>query len=256
MKLFIMTIALDGMPYLPMQLEQYEKLSIPWQWTIVHGVAARAHCTSWVRGIPGRLSEDGTTEWLKSVSRHPNIRILEKPLWDGKIEQCNAALSTMQREAGVLLEADCDEIHKASNLEAIVAHFKHNRRVGAMRLACRYYVGENLILRGEDCYGNNPGEWLRVWRYYPGDKWEKHEPPVLRQNLVGRIMSRDETRAMGWVFDHYSYHLEEPTRRKMAYYGYNGIESWKALQSHKDFPCKLNQFFPWSDDRAEVIRLA
>lgn len=248
-----MTIALDGLPYLPMQLEQYEKLTIPWQWVIVHGVAAKAHCTSWVRGIPGRLSEDGTTEWLRSVSRHPNIRILEKPLWDGKISQCNAALKEM-KEPGVLLEADCDEIHQASNLESIVAHFKHNRRVGAMRLSCRYYVGANLILRGEDCYGNNPGEWLRVWRFSPGDKFNAHEPPQLRQAMPGRIMERSETKQ--WIFDHYSYHLEEPTRRKMLYYGYTGgLESWRALQSHKDFPCKLNQFFYWSDGRAEVIKI-
>jgi hypothetical protein len=253
MKLHIMTLALDALPYIKLQLEQYEKLTIPWQWVIVHGVASKSQCTSWVRGIPGRLSEDGTTEWLRSISRHPNIRILEKPLWDGKREMCNAALKLM-KESGVLLQADADEIHSAANLEAMVKHFDASPRIGAIRFPCRYYVGPNLITRGEDCYGANPGEWLRAWRYSPGDYWVSHEPANLHQRRVGRIMTRDEARQKGWVFDHYSYADEKTVAFKEAYYGYRGaLESWRAMQQNKVWPAKLNQFFYWADDKAEVV---
>lgn len=131
-------------------------------------------------------------------------------------------------------------------------------------------------------------EWLRAWRYRPGMFWLSHAPPMLMQLkgnkwealqgesdcicdvyiplgqqfnlnecvflLVGpftagsRCYSHDETMAMGLVFTHYAYAMENQVKFKEAFYGYPGaVDAWRELQSLSPnaLPVNLSQYLPW-----------
>lgn len=252
----VFTIVLDGMPMLPSIYASLVVLPFPWRWTIVEGVAANVNDTSWCKKIEPRLSNDGTTEFLDSISSHPNITIIRKELWEGgKTEQCNAALATFH-EPGVLMQMDADEIWPGEAIIKVVEMFKEDRYKKVAQFFCNYFVGPNICSVIPDSYGNNSYEWYRAWRFVPGDTFASHEPPILKSiGVPGRelVFDRYETISKGMFFNHFSYTFERQVAFKEEYYGYAGaVESWKRLQKNQIWPCRLKDFLPWVDDRAQA----
>jgi hypothetical protein len=263
MKLAIVTIVLDGMPFLPMQLACFNRLRCDWHWYISHGAADNTHDTAWCKKQHPRLSSDGSTKFLAELRGHPRISIYEKPLWDGKTEMVNAGLPNIT-EPCVLMQIDVDELWTPEQIDTIVEVFENDGRGKAseMRFFCRYFVGPNIVTVGENCYGNNPGEWIRVWRFEPGMRFLKHEPPVMNHITDGCSVPREDTRN-GWkgcegvVFDHWAYVFESQVAYKERFYGYtDAVKHWKRLQAHPGpWPVKLADFLPWCDQRAQADRL-
>lgn len=252
--MWLFTIVLDGMPFLAQHLPEFEKIEGDWRWIIVEGRASKSHCTGWVAGGEPRVSNDGSHEYLKSISTHPRVKVISRPLWEGKIAMVREAMKQMDK-AGYLHELDADELWTAEQLEKIADLYDTNFRIGRMEFYCDYFVGPNLVLRGDGLYGNKHNEWRRSWRFWPGDFPISHEPPEMHQRKVGRVLNKKETKVHGLVFRHMSYVDPEATRKKMDYYGYRGgYQSWLALQSHTQFPCRLDQFFYWADG-AEVHKI-
>lgn len=251
--LWIYTIVLDGMPWLPLHLPEFQKIKGDWKWIIVEGRASKSHCTNWIAGGNPGVSTDGSHEYLQSISTHPRVTVISRPLWDGKISMIKEAIRHMDRP-GYLHECDVDELWTAEHLEKVANIYDTNQRVGRMMFNCDYRVGPNLRLVGDGMFGNKDFEWSRSWRYRPGDRAVRHEPPEMRQMNPGRLMTKEETKQHGLTFLHQSYVDDKSVHEKCRYYGYGegGYQSWKALQTHKEFPCRLNQFFPWCQDNAEV----
>lgn len=248
----IFTIALDAIPFIRHHLGEFQKLTIPWRWAIVEGVAEPAGCTSWCKPMEPRLSIDGTTEYLESISSQ-NVRVFQSKSWPGKLAMVNQALAAFDQE-GVLMQIDADEIWKAWQLEAIYRQFQSFPHIGAMQFYCRYYVGPNLVTVGDDCYGNQANEWERAWRYTPGKQFQSHEPPQFPHGLV--IVTKHDTQRSGLIFDHLAYVSEKQVRFKEKYYGYKGaVDAWKKLQKHAEFPAKLQDFLPWVDATVSVNRI-
>lgn len=250
MTLNIYTLVLDGLPFLRYHLPVFEKLSIEWKWVIVHGRARNTGSTKWCKEIPARLSTDGTTDYLDSIRSHPNVTILEKPDWvGGKDEMVNAALEQFDEE-GVLLQVDSDEAWETSQLEKIVQTFEELPYIDRMQFRCNFYVGQNIVVRGEGCYGSNWYEWLRAWRFVPGMKALRHEPPEMPRN--GLMMGRDQTASMGLIFQHFSYVTRKIVEFKETFYNYPGaVEGWERLQANTEWPVKrLKDFLPWVDEKA------
>lgn len=256
MKLVIFTIVLDGQPFIERHLPIFEKLKIDWEWRIAEGASANTHCTKWCTPQMPRFSRDGTTEYLTRISKHPKVKIFRRQLWDGKISMCNACVAGIT-EPCVLLQVDVDEIWTADQLERIVKMFEERPEAMRAFFFCRYWIGKNIIAKGENCYSNRVGEWLRAFRFTPGMTFSQHEPPVLAGNK-GLCIMREETRTMHMVFEHHSWDDENNVRNKLKFYGYgeNSIEGWKRLQNHTQFPTKLKPFLPWVDDivEADLIR--
>lgn len=244
MKLVIYTLALDAMPYIKHQFDTIKGLRIPWHWHICEGVADSVLDTSWVKKIQPRFSTDGTTEFLNTLLKHPNITIHRKQLWHGKVEMCNAAISKIT-EPCVLMQIDADEIWTANQLEKIVELFTTNPQVDSMRFYCRYYVGDNIVVTSINTYGNKPGEWHRAWRFQPGMVQEKHEPPIL-SGCGKNCMSREQTLTHGLIFHHHAYATRKQVEFKEEYYGYAGAAAnWDRLQSNTVWPAHLSEFLPW-----------
>lgn len=246
----IMTIVLDGMPFIAHHLPVFESLKVPWHWVIAEGVANNVNCTKWCQAIGLRLSNDGTSQYLEAISRHPRITYLRKPLWPGgKVEMCNACLAQFDK-GGALMQIDSDELWTPDQLTAI------HSMIGAgyvdhAQFYCRYFLGPNIVTTGTNCYGNNPGEWARAWYFEPGMTFLKHEPPVLSA-APKKVAARDRTILHGLVFSHYAYYLESQLAFKEKFYGYaNAVAQWKRLQANTVWPVRrLKDFLPWVDENA------
>lgn len=253
MKLCVFSIVLDGFPWLPGIFTALQASRTDWQWIIVEGVAKNVLCSSHCRELEPRLSQDGTGDFLDSIASHPRVKIIRSESWDGKIAMCNRALEELS-EPCLLMQIDSDECWRPDQLE-LLAHISDSWIPGDYaKFYCRYFVGPNIITQGEDCYGNMPYEWVRAWSWQKGMKFKCHCPPTMDHE--GRLMSREETKSMGLVFDHYAYVTQDQIRFKTGLYGYGDtIMSWIALQQNRQWPIKLNAYLPWVDDKVEAIKL-
>lgn len=254
MHLHLVTIVLNGEPYIERHLPVFQSLSIPWTWHIREGAAANTHCTKWCRRQQPGFSTDGTHEYLQTIKDWGNVEYYGQTWWDGKVSMFNDVVKHIT-EPSVLMEVDSDEIWTKEQLEKIVQIFEARPEIGVMQFFCRYFVGPNLITVGENCYGNNSYEWLRAWRFVPGMLFDSHEPPVLAGNR-GNMLDRNSTRELGLVFDHFAYATEKQVAYKEIFYSYNGLlKDWKNLQNQKQFPVFLKHFLPQVRDNAQAIRL-
>lgn len=251
--LHIFSIVLDGRPFVEFHLPVFERLTVPWRWYVVEGAAMNTADTAWCEPQQPRLSIDGTHEFLMSIAG-PRVHVISAESWPNKTAMCNAALAVMD-EPGILLQCDVDEIWSTEALERIVRLFDQRRDVGSMCFDCDYFVGPNLLATGENCWGHKQGEWLRAWRLTSTEmRFETHEPPVL-SGVAGHQMTRQETSAAGYRFRHMAWVTEKQVAYKASFYGEqyrDAVSQWKALQLNQDWPCHLNRFLPWTDDRVIV----
>ncbi len=231
--LHIVSIVWRGMPWIATHLPVLNRLSLDWHWSIVFGKADNVKCTAWCAPQPD-MDDDGTWPYLRSIERHPRISIHSKPdLWEGKVSMFNHALSGI-KEPCVLLEVDADEFYTPDQL-SVISNLFYPKRLGLSTSACfyaRYFVGPNIVTVGDNCYGNNPGEFKRCFLFTPGTRFAKHEPPILVGEQPHRVIPREETRYLGIVMDHYAYVYPEQVAYKEKFYGYpNALAHWQRLQA-------------------------
>ncbi|NBW74170.1 MAG: glycosyltransferase [Sphingomonadaceae bacterium] len=276
------TIVLNGEPFIRYHEQMLLELDFPWHWHVVEGVASLVKDTAWSVAAGGHIpdsvhahgkSNDGTTEYLDELkARFPNkITIYRKPdhvFWDGKQEMVSAPIPNIQ-ESCLLWQVDADELWTAEQVRTVRQKFIDHPEKSAAYFWCNYYVGSEKGVSTRYNYAQNPRqEWLRVWRFEPGMKWDKHEPPVLagfdadgNSYDVGQqspFMHR-EMELCGAVFDHFAYTTPEQARFKEAYYGYaNAVEQWQALQQVSSGSGHLRDYFAWVSDETmfdDVSRL-
>lgn len=251
--LHILTIVYNGMPFLPMQLACFNRLRCDWTWHIVEGPAAPVNCTSWCKPQEPGFSTDGSHEFILSLKHHPRCDTIWQRYWrGGKVEMCNHGIASIPHPC-LLLQVDVDELWLPDQIDRIVELLSPPGVNASALFMCRYFVGPNIITVGHNCYGNNPGEWSRVWRFEPGTVFLKHEPPILSKQQPG-VIPRDLTASIDLAFDHFAYVFESQVAYKEAFYGYkDGVKHWRRLQDHKGpWPVKLKDFLPWVDDRAQA----
>ena len=270
------------MPFLRHHHRVFARLKTPWQWHVVEGLADLRHDTAWCLEHGGRLpkgrrkhtwSGDGTTGYLDTLQRKfpGQVKIYRKPkgqLWQGKVEMVRAPLPSLREEC-LLWEIDADECWTTAQIEAVVRMFQQQPRRTAAFFWCNFFVGPEALVSSRHGYSQNPQvEWLRVWRYRPGDFWASHEPPRLMRPRLGRAavdvaqidpFLHAETEAAGAVFDHYAYATRKQVKFKEQYYGYRGAtRAWERLQKDVRLcsPLRLADYFSWVKDATGVSRPA
>jgi len=263
MKLHFITLALDAQPYIAHHINQFNQLPFDWDWSITEGVAKPFKDTGWCKDIPARLSNDGTHNYLRELSSyHPKVAFHWRDEWPGKTAMLNYALQFLKGD-GLLMQIDADELWTTEQLVKIYQMFKHSPRFQWAEFYCRYLLGANVEAITPGCYGNNPGEWKRVWRWREGQMFDRHEPPILEdinyQTMPG--FDRDCTKQFGLVFWHPAYALEKTLAFKGAYYGYtDALAQWKRLQKDAadpavKFPRPVSEYLKWVTDGAMCDRV-
>jgi ADP-heptose:LPS heptosyltransferase len=264
------TIVLNGQPFIRHHIEAFKNLPFAWHWHIVEGVAELNHDTGWSKATGGKipdqlhrggLSLDGTTEYLDALQKEfpENVTLYRLPagkFWDGKCAMVNAPLANLGEDA-LLWQVDADELWTYSQIIRARALFLAHPEKTAALFYCHYFVGPDLVVASRNTYGNYEHEWLRIWRYQPGDRWATHEPPRLCRGKLDLAsinpFRHAETEAMGLVFQHFAYATEAQLRFKESYYGYAGaVAQWRKLQQAETFPLNLSDFFAWVKDAAVV----
>lgn len=278
------TIVLNGEPFIRYHEAMLAQLPFRWHWHIVEGVAALRHDTAWSTANGGRVSDDihregrsndGTSEYLDDLARRfpGQVSLYRKPpgeFWDGKKEMVNAPLPAITEEC-LLWQVDNDELWTVEQVVEMRRRFLAEPERGAAYYWCWYFVGPDKVISTRYNYGQNPGvEWLRTWRFRPGDHWAAHEPPTLvRPDPAGgepvdiarsAPFTHDETEAFGAVFQHFAYVTPAQLGFKETYYGYAGATArWQELLAHKGSGL-LADYFGWVTDKtlfddAAVYRL-
>lgn len=283
------TIVLNGEPFIRYHLELFRSLPFAWHWHVVEGVADLKHDTAWSVAGGGRIegsfhdqgrSNDGTSGYLDEIAAaYPDqVTVYRRPqgaFWDGKLAMVRAPLARIKEEC-LLWQVDADELWTAEQVTRCRELFIANPGKRAAYYWCQFFVGPDHVITTRNNYGNNSSfEWLRTWRFKPGDRWESHEPPGLfhrfepwRQwaRLLRRkrlrppfkstdpdVFSHAETEAAGLVFQHLAYVIAPQLKFKETYYGYQGApERWQAMLAQKQFPLALKDYFPWVKDEAQV----
>ena len=268
------TIVLNGEPFIRYHLDVFRTLPFRWHWHVVEGVASLVHDTGW--SVPGGghvdasahrdgLSVDGTTAYLDEIvaAEPARITLYRKPggdFWDGKREMVSAPLARIGEEC-LLWEVDADELWTAEQIASVHRLFRDDRGRSAAFYWCHYLPAPGAVVTTRYNYSQNPDyEWLRTWRYRPGDIWEAHEPPILvRPSRFARVdvarirpFLHDETEAAGAVFQHFAYATEEQVRFKESYYGYrDALAQWRKLTGAVEAahgPLRLGDYLPWVHD--------
>jgi len=267
------TIVLNGEPFIRYHETMLAKLPFRWHWHVVEGVAALRHDTAWSTATGGRVldeihrdgrSHDGTSAYLDDLARRfpGQVTIHRKPpgeFWDGKREMVNAPLPAITEEC-LLWQVDSDELWTVDQVVEMRRRFIAEPDRTAAHYWCWYFVGPDKVISTRHNFAQNPAqEWLRTWRFRPGDHWAAHEPPVLARPQpngappedvgLANPFDQDETEAFGAVFQHFAYVTEAQARFKESYYGYAGaVAQWRGLLDIRG-PGFLADHFAWVKDR-------
>lgn len=271
------TIVLNGMPFIGHHIDVFRHLPFKWHWHIVEGVADLVGDTAWSKPSGGHIADsqhqnglsiDGTTEYIDEISKMfpDNITVYRKEqgiFWHGKNEMVNAPLANITEEC-LLWQVDVDEFWKYEQIVTSRDIFLRQPAKTAAFYWCHFFVGKDIVVASRNCYSENPAfEWLRTWRYLPGDQWAAHEPPRLHRGATEHSAGIDvsginplvhaETEASGLVFQHFAYVLAEQLKFKESYYGYHGAYyQWLNLQKQNRFPQLLRDYFSWVQDNTTV----
>ena len=244
--LTIFTIVLNGQPYIARQLSIFQRLSIPWRWSVVEGVSQPVGCTNWCAEVQSRwhrdgLSVDGTTEHLDGIT-DPRVRVQRRSgAWQGKLAMVNAALDGLSSD--VTLQIDADEFWTHHQIEAIYGLLIAKPIGTGAQFDCRVYVGPRKVVTTRLGFGSMPYEWIRAWRFGPGVRFISHEPPAL--NVSAECVSREDTHRMGLIFHHFAYATREQVEFKEEFYRQPGlVAGWDRLQQTAG-TVRLGNFFPF-----------
>lgn len=248
MTLNIFTIVLDGSPWIGAQFAELCRLKdTDWHWSIVEGAAMPVKDTGWMGNQSGKVSHDGTNQFLQALASHPRITVNSKAEWGGKTEMINAALTAFKKD-GILLQMDSDELWTEEQMRRLVELFAANPEANTAQFEMDYMLGPNVISTSTDGYGNRANEWVRAWRYSVGLWMERHEPPVFNGNR-GKLLDRKATSATVGSILHMAWVTPQQVAQKQRIYkgGYeNACEDWERLQNNTEWPVKdLKQFLPW-----------
>jgi len=265
--LHFFTIVLNGMPFIRYHIRMLQSLPFDWHWHIVEGVADLKYDTQWSIALGGKivdkihnngLSNDGTTEYLDLLKQlFPNkISVYRKGngnFWDGKVDMVNAPISYLPDNC-ILWQVDVDEFWDLKSINRMIKMFKDDKEKMAAYVYCHYFVGPKKYVASMNTWATLPEDWLRVFRFYKGFHWKKHEPPTLvdkdgKDWGREKFISRDDTLRNGISFQHFAYVDYKQVEFKEIYYGYSGaINNWKKMQNTNGEEINPRKFLPWAGD--------
>lgn len=233
------TIILNGLHHIKHNDYYIKMLDNFDYWVVVDGANKSLGSTSWCKSIPDEYhnngaSNDGTVEFLSSIQENYENLIFVKSngLWNSKDEQVNVAISEIKKITNecYLWQIDIDEQWDLDSLKLAEEILKsNNAKTGIFN--CEYYVGDNLVSKGE--WGES--NYIRLWDW-KGEYFHMHEPPIIIGGN-GKTININDVK-----FKHYSYFFEKDVKFKNDYYsGHDDIyNKWLEIKKRDDFPIHIS----------------
>lgn len=216
-------------------------------WVVVEGAAKPNGSTAWCKRHRSPMqSNDGTREELSLLANKFPSKISFIPGsvdgWHSKDAMVNAALMALSPLAAdgphYLWQVDADEHWEEEQLQNSERELMRGDYC-AGEFHCTYFVGDDLIARGEWGEGKHL-PYRRIWLWW-GQLFSSHEPPRLQggDGKVGLLTER---------FHHFAYYFEKDVAFKAKYYRYHErvLDGWRTLQFEKDrlkFPVEITRLF-------------
>lgn len=223
-------------------------------WVVVEGASKSIGSTSWCKTIGEKYhkngsSNDGTIELLEKIAEeNPKLTFVKSNgFWNGKDEQVNVAMQEVKKitNSCFLWEVDIDEQWSLPEIEKAEKELvEKGGKTGLFK--CEYYVGDDLIVRGE--WGEGP--YNRLWRW-SGENFSTHEPPVLEGGNGKEVLLESR-------FNHYSYYFQKDVEFKNDWYsGHEDIlPNWLNLKNETEFPIHVSKLVtgPWGKTNAFIYK--
>lgn len=188
-------------------------------------------------------STDGTIDRLLTL-KDPDFKIevvRTKGFWDGKTSMAN---ESAKRSGGdYIWEISSDEFYMSEDIIKI-KDLLERERPDAVHFYANHFVGSfDYCINKETghLWGNNE-PWMRIWRNEPGSHWISHEPSEFQtaSGLIcnqGKVITRDETLALGIRLFHYSYVCRAQAEFKAKFYlRPEYTKMWDDFQGDKNTP--------------------
>lgn len=244
MRVDILSVVCNGMPFIRHHLPVFQALKIPWHWHLYEGIARNPFAPGSITPDMHRngLSVDGTTEYITDhLMWHPNVTVHRVGAnWESLYLTARFQhMLSKVNEQTLAWEVDVDEYWTAAQIETMARMFDEQPAKTAAWFRCRLFVGPKRMLPRSD---HGPGgrlshEWKRAWRHRPGLVYAQHDPPTVLDENGADVFAKngfmhDETENAGLTFNHYAYVTEAQIRFKEQRYGFHGaMKEWKRLQT-------------------------
>ena len=224
-------------------------------WIVVEGASKSVGSTSWCKTISEKYhkngsSIDGTIEFLEDLStKNSKLKFVKSNgLWNGKDEQVNVAINEVRKITNncFLWEVDIDEQWSLIEIKKAEKELvEKNGKTGLFK--CVYYVGDDLVVRGE--WGEGP--YIRLWRWND-ESFKTHEPPILIGGNGKEVLLESK-------FTHYSYYFQKDVEFKNDWYSghENILPNWLNLKKETKFPIHVSSLVtgPWGKKNAFIFKI-
>lgn len=174
----------------------------------------------WWQGQGYTTSTDDTNRILDTFPDPQKKLTVVHRQYANKTEQNNTYMSYVSNQNDYIWHIDADEVYKPEDLQKIARLLKERKLTQVQFKFCTFYGGFERKLKGWEENIAMP----RVFKMYPGAHWERHRnPPLLwlppgTKRWPERVLSHEETDAMGIRIYHYSYLSPNQVRDKIEYY--------------------------------------
>ncbi|HEU4344082.1 MAG TPA: hypothetical protein VFU31_21210 [Candidatus Binatia bacterium] len=177
-------------------------------------------------------STDGTVEILQRLEREvPKLKVVYAPAggWLNKTAMCNAGLFHM--EPGWIVQRDVDEFFAPTAFQLLKWLVDDSDYTDVEFFAYHFWGDRRHYMRLSREIWGNVIPWRRVFRWQ-GEPWASHEPPRFKRKTAEKLLTMEETRALGIILWHYSYCDLGQLRKKEIFYGIQGqlvptVEQWR-----------------------------
>jgi hypothetical protein len=135
-----------------------------------------------------------------------------------KLDESNAYIKFIRNDIDYLWQIDADELYRNEDIIKIKNLLKKERPTSVGVQSCSFYGGFDRHLTGFELKRDN---FLRIFKYMPGCKWESHRPPTIKypEPITRKHINSDELyKKYGVQMYHYSYVFPKQVLTKTMYY--------------------------------------
>tara|TARA_B100001123_G_C15212237_1_gene987746 strand:- start:100 stop:1002 length:903 start_codon:yes stop_codon:yes gene_type:complete len=163
-------------------------------------------------------STDDTNDILHGFPDPHNKITINHGLYTEKDDQVNAYVQSLNPDTDYLINLDSDELYHHEDMEKLIKYLEDEQPTSVGVRSCSFYGGFDRYIGGFEQLKDN---FLRIFKWYPGAKWETHRPPTVKLKPGDDRKHVDSDKLYertGIEMMHYSYVFPKQVYSKINYY--------------------------------------